>query len=458
MNMTDTTRALPLSLGGFPPAAAEASAAEARAQPAAEPAPAAAPPAPQADGKRQRERRRRLRKLLKRGLLLSVAALLTLALVQALLPDPIPVEVATVADAPLQVTVDESGRTRVKDRFLVSAPVSGRIARIALRPGDVVPEGGVVAVVTPLLPPLLDGRTRAEMETRVAAARFAQGQAQAAVERGTTSLRQAQLESERMQRLYTAGAVTAVAAEQAEFARLTRADELASAEFGARVADEELRRARTVLARPASGGAALESVEVRSPVAGRVLRVPQENEGVVQAGTPLLEIGDPRALEVVIDVLTADAVAIVTGARVSIESWGGAEPLTGRVRRVEPAAFVRISALGVEEQRVNVLVDLEGPRQRWSALGDGFRVEARIVLWESGKTLVVPSAAVVRTGGGWSVYRLEDARARLRPVTLGHRNARDLEVASGLQAGDRVVLYPGDQLADGKEVTVRPRR
>jgi HlyD family secretion protein len=428
MTMTDTTQALPFLA---PDAAATA--------------------------RRQRERWRRLRRLLKRGLLLALAGLLALVLVRALLPSPVAVELAPVAAGHMQVTVDESGRTRVKDRFVIAAPVSGRIARIALRPGDPVAAGDPVALVTPSLPPLLDGRTRAELESRVAAARFAQGQAQASVERAATALEQARRESERAQRLYAGGAVTAAAAEQTEFTHRARAEELASAQLGVKLAEEDLRRARALLTRPGAGPPARDSVEVRAPVAGQVLRVLQESEGFVQTGAPLLEVGDPNAIEVVVDVLTADAVGIRPGARVTIESWGGPAPLSGRVRRVEPSAFVRISALGVEEQRVNVLVDLDGSRDRWASLGDGFRVEARILVWESPDTLVLPSAAVVRSADGWAVYRVEAGKARLRAVTLGHRSARELEVLSGVERGDQVVLYPGDRLADGAAVKARGR-
>ena len=407
------------------------------------------------DAQRTRERQRRLQRLFKRGLLAAGAALVALALVRALMPTPLSVEVATVARAPLRVTVDETGRTRVRDRYVVSAPVAGRLARIDLRPGDSVQEGSVIARLTPVPSPLLDARTRAEMQARLSAARFAERQAHTVIAQARSNLAQATRDAQRARALAADAALTAVELERSELALQVRQDELASAGFAAKVADEELRRAQAALGKPA-GRDTDDMVIIRAPVGGQVLRLVQQSEAIIPAGAPLVELGDPAAIEVVVDVLTADAVNIAPGARVSIESWGGAEALQGRVRRVEPSAFTRLSALGVEEQRVNVIIDPHGPKQPWQALGDGFRVEARIVAWEAASTLVAPSGAVIRAGDAWAVYRLDAGdRARLQVVEIGQRNARGVQVQAGLSAGDRVVLYPSDRLRDGLAVEVR---
>jgi HlyD family secretion protein len=412
--------------------------------------------APANDDQQTRERRRRVQRLIKRALLAAGAALVALALVRALLPDPLAVEVATAGQGPLRVTVDETGRTRVRDRYVISAPVAGRLARIGLRPGDSVEEQALIASLTPMPSPLLDPRTRAEMQARLSAARFAERQAHTVIAQGRSNLAQATRDAQRARALAASAALTAAELERSELALQMRADELASAEFAAKVADEELRRAQAALGKAPPSPDAGEVVMIRAPVGGQVLRLIQQSEGIVPAGAPLVELGDPTALEVVVDVLTADAVGIRPGARASIESWGGPGALGGRVRRVEPSAFTRLSALGVEEQRVNVVIDLDGPEQRWRALGDGFRVEARIVAWEAASTLIAPSGAVIRAGDGWAVYRLDAGdRARLRPVKIGQRNARAVQIQEGLTAGDRLVLYPSDRLRDGMEVKVR---
>jgi HlyD family secretion protein len=381
---------------------------------------------------------------------------MAVALVRALLPDPLLVEMGTVSRGAMRVTVDETGRTRVKTRYLISSPLAGRVGRIVLRPGDQVAEGTTAAEVAPGPSPLLDARSRAEAQARLAGARFTEQQSHATLSRANTAVEQARREADRAGALGAAGAITAAAVDEATFALQARSDELAAAQFAARVADEELRRAQVVLAPGARPPSTRELHPVRSPVAGVVLRVLQESEAVIPAGVPLLEVGDPTALEVVVDVLTADAVAITAGAPVTIEAGGGLAPLTGRVRRVEPAAFTRLSALGVEEQRVNVLVDLNGPAARWATLGDGFRVESRILTWQTAQAVLVPAAAAIRSGEGWAVFVVQEGRARRRPIVIGHRNPEQLEALSGIDPGERLVLYPGDRLTEGKAVRARP--
>ncbi len=382
-------------------------------------------------------------------------------LVMAWMPKPIPVDVAEVESGSLLVTVDESGRTRVKDRYIVSAPLAGNVARMALDPGDSVEEGQELAQILSLEPPLMDARSRAQAQARVSASRAAARQARATRSRIEASSQFAERESERQRGLAARGSVASLAAERAELAHRTSREELSSATFATRVADYELRVAEAALRRQGTtarrGQAATEEqVVVEAPVAGKVLRVIQESEGVVQAGSPLLELGDASHLEIVVDVLTSDAVHVALGAAVIIERWGGDEVLHGRVRIVEPSAFTRVSALGVEEQRVNVIIDIDEPYEVWQALGDGYRVEARIVTWEGQDVLKVPSSSVFRRDDGWAVYVVGGEEiVALRSVEVGERNGLEVQITSGLDAGDQVVLHPSDQITEGVQIEVR---
>jgi HlyD family secretion protein len=248
--------------------------------------------------------------------------------------------------------------------------------------------------------------------------------------------------------------------ERAQLAVDVRAKELAAAEFEQHLAEHELELARTALRRlrdpMRESGAAGEPWEIRSPVRGRVLRVLQESEAVVQAGAPILELADPDDIEIVVDLLTVDAVRVAPGAAVSIQRWGGAAPLAGRVRLIEPAGFTKLSALGVEEQRVNVLIDIVSPRDTWRSLGDGFRVDAHVTVEERGDTLVVPSGALFRAGDGWAVYTVQDGRARQRAVQVGARGEQEAAIDGGLDEGAVVVVYPSDAVSDGVRVAPRP--
>ena len=373
-------------------------------------------------------------------------------------PAPVAVELAEVTRGPLVVTVDEEGETRVRDRFVVVAPTAGRVLRITLDPGDVVKERDVVAI---LRPTPLDRRARAGAEARVEAAQANQSAADAAVARAQAALSQAMRQARRMEQLHAKGTV---ADEQLERARLevaTGTQELAGARHAANAAAHELEAARSVLMAAEAGDApgvirdgrcsGEGCIEVRAPVAGRVLRVPEESERIVQAGEPLVEIGDPGALEIVVDVLSADAVRIRPEARMLLDRWGGGTPLEARVRRVEPSGFTKISTLGVEEQRVNVIGDLAAPPE---GLGDGFRVEARIVVWEGADVLRVPPSALFRHGDGFAVFVVVDGVARLRDVKVGERGGDGAEILSGLEPGEQVILHPSDRVADG--VRVRP--
>jgi HlyD family secretion protein len=289
----------------------------------------------------------------------------------------------------------------------------------------------------------------------VAAARAALSQAGTAVTSARAATDYARRDAERLRALLAPGAVSRQALDEADLAAQTRQEDLASAQFGERVAASELRLAQAALARLDRGAGAADQLLVRAPVRGVVLRLFQESEGAVQPGTPLMEIGDPAALEAVVDVLTTDAVDIRPGAAVRLERWGGDSALSGHVHRVEPSAFTRLSALGVEEQRVNVVVLLDEPRARWATLGDGFRIEASVLTGEVRNGLLLRGGAVFRQGVGWGVYVVEAGRARLRMIEVGRRNDSEVEVVRGLREGDRVVLYPTDNVGEGVRVAER---
>lgn len=400
-----------------------------------------------------RERQRARGRAVRQVLLISALAAAAVGAVLALRPVPVPVDVARVVRAPLQVAIEETGRTRVKDRYLVSAPVTGRVSRSRLEPGDMVTEGDTLAEISPTLSPLLDQRTRAETEARLGAALSALGQSRAQVARAQTARAQAEREVERTGKLASTGSLPRQALEEAEFALRLRNDELTSAEFAVKVASEEVRLARVALGR-GGDGAANGHLDVLAPASGRVLSVQQKSAGVIQAGAPLLEVGDPAQLEGVVDLLTTDAVRVRPGTPAEIIGWGGERRLPARVAEIEPSAFTRLSALGVEEQRVNVILALDEPHEQWAALGDGYHIEARIILWSAPEVTQVPLGAAFRRGDSWATYVLEGGRARLRSVAVGHRGETGIEILAGLQPGDRVIVHPGDRVQDGVRVEV----
>lgn len=387
-----------------------------------------------------------------------LAGLLVVGLfVAAVVPKRLPVDMIGVERGDLVVTVDEDGQTRVKDRYIVDAPLDGHVGRIELRAGDSVEEGTVVARIVPLNPPLLDARTKAEARARLAAAQAAKRQAVASIARAEAATQLASLEAERQANLGPSGATSIQAIEQAEFDLRGKREALTSARFAARVAEHEARVAEAALGRLGPEGVkGDEQMEVQAPVAGEVLNVFRQSEGVVRSGQPLLEVGEPQALEIVVDVLTSDAVGIRRGAEVSIDRWGGDRPLTAHVRTVEPSAFTRVSALGVDEQRVNVIIDLDDPPELWSELGDGYRVEARIVVHDVQDVVKVHDSAVFRHGEGWAVYRADHGQAILTPIDIGARNGLEVEVVDGLEQGMFVIAHPGEQVEDGRRI--RPRR
>lgn len=412
--------------------------------------------APRASSERQLRQRRRARaKAVRQALLVLLLLAAAIGVVLSLRPNPVPVDVARVELGPLVVAVEESGRTRVKHRYVVSAPTTGRLSRIELEPGDEVKEGDVLAEISPAPSPLLDARTREQADARLGAALSALGQARTQLTRARTAKEQADRDLARTRTLVASGSLPAQALEQAEFTSRMQADELASAEFAVKVANEEARLARAALGGKDAGANDSRHIDVLAPASGRVLRVHRESAGLVEAGTPLVEVGDPALLEGVVDLLTTDAVNVHPGTPVVIQGWGGESAFDGRVVEVEPSAFTRPSALGVEEQRVNVILALTGPREQWGALGDGYHIEARIILWQSDRVLKAPIGAVFRQGNGWAAFRLEGSEARLVPISIGHRGETEVEVLSGLDLGDVVVVHPGDRVKDGARVEVR---
>jgi HlyD family secretion protein len=403
-------------------------------------------------GREQRRRRARLLRRAAWSALLAVAGVGTLV---ALRPAPVPVDVATVERGPLLVAVEESGMTRIKDRYVVSAPVAGELARIWLEPGDELQKGDVIARIAPALPPLLDERAQREARARLSAAISALGQARAQVGRATTAKELAERELTRDMMLALKGSIAPQGLDRTAFDARMRADELASATFAARVAEEEVRRARAVLEQADTVKGETETADVPSPVPGNILKVLQRSAGLVTPGTALFEIGDLARLEIVVDLLTTDAVQVEPGTPTEIIDWGNPRVLHGEVLRIEPSAFTKISALGVDEQRVNVVITLTDPRSLWLALGDGYRVRARIPLWRSSEVTKVPIGALFRHGDGWAVYRIDGHTARLAAVEVGHRGETEAEITGGLGAGARVAVHPGDRVADGARIEAR---
>lgn len=363
----------------------------------------------------------------------------------ALRPKPLHVDIGHVEQGPMQVTVDEEGKTRCHDRFVITAPVSGKLARITLQEGDAVKKNEVLALIAPAP---LSAQERDEQRARVAAAEDAQRSAEELVHRAQADLRQAQRDKQRVEKLVKEGFMSEQAADKARTSETTLANELDAARYRARSAAAEVRLAKSGLM--AERGGKGTQFKVRSPVSGRVLRITDHSERVVSAGTTLLTLGDLSKLEGVVELLSSEAVKVRPGMPVILENWGGSQPLHARVRLVEPYAFTKVSALGVEEQRTNVILDLIDPPP---ALGDGYRVDAHIVIWARKNVLKVPASALFRCEKAWCVFTVHRGRAKQRTVSIGERNDRTAQVLKGLTPGDTVVLHPANELQDGDRVT-----
>jgi HlyD family secretion protein len=392
-----------------------------------------------------------MRRALKIGLVVAVVAALAF---WAFRPAPVPADFVTVQRGDLEVTVNEEGRTRVRDRFVVSAPLPGQMRRIELEPGDpVVARKTVLAQFEPADPTLLDVRTRAELEARVRASESAVGSARAERDRIQAELKFADSDLTRSRKLVEERVIAPREMEAAERQAETLRRALQSAEFAIRTSEYQLQVARAGLVQTRGGAA--RTIPLYSPVDGVVLRLVQESEGVVPTGQPLLEVGNVGDLEIVSDLLSSAAVRVQAGQAVVIEQWGGEKPLRGRVRRVEPSGFTKISALGVEEQRVNTIIDFEDPPDARRALGDGFRVEVRIIVSSRQDILKVPTSSLLRHEADWAVYVVENDRAVRRTVQIGQRNGLEAEVTSGLTGDERIIAYPSDSVADGVKVVAR---
>ena len=373
------------------------------------------------------------------------AVLLIGLLVAGFWPKPAPVETAKAIIGQLRATINEEGKTRIKQRYIVSAPVAGQLRRIPLKAGaDVVAGESIVAAIEPVSPALLDLRSTASAEAR-------RDTAAANLEKAASAHTFAASELARFEKLFTNKTISVQELESAQLRESSAAKEESAASSALRQAEAELQEFASV--HQHSTNAVCTLTEIKAPSTGKVLHVFEENSRVVAAGTPLLEIGDPSDLEVVIEVLSRDGAAIPSQANVEFEQWGGGVPLVGRVRLVEPAAFTKVSALGVEEQRVNVIADLLTPPEQRLNVGDNFRVEARIIVWQAGDALKVPVGALFRQEDKWATFVIVEGRAQLRLVKVGRSSGVEMQILEGLKPGEHVILYPGSRVQAGKKVT-----
>lgn len=368
----------------------------------------------------------------------------------ALAPVPVPVEAAAIVRGRFVVTVDGESRTRVRNRFVIAAPLAGDMSRITLRPGDTVSAGAPVAIIRPSAAPFLDPRSKSEAQARLGAAQALKDSTEQAVAQAKARRDRSQLERERIARLVAQGAATRRQLDDAELALAVAERDLSAAVSRDDAASHDVDQARAVLARyDQSPSEQAETWLVTSPADGQVLRVLQESATVAAPGMALLEIGDVRDLEATIEVLSAEAVGMFPGAPVLFDGWGGGTVLKGRVRTVEPSAFTKISTLGIEEQRVRVVADIETSRDAWVSLGDGFALDAHVETFSIDDALLVPAGALFRRGESWRVFKVHEGRATEIGIELIRRSGSTAAVASGLSEGDQVIVYPGDGVADG---------
>lgn len=394
--------------------------------------------------------------LRKHPLISAITLLIAVLLIWGFWPKPVLVEAVAVIRAPLTVTIEEEGRTRVIDRYIVAAPVDGVTCEVQQNVGDPVRRDQALLDITPLDSQVLDPRSRAQARANVEAAASALRAAEESSRAAAAPARLAATELKRLRPLLDKGLVSRDAYDKALTEANTSAAARRSADFQVEVARYELEAARSVLEYTAGGkNEPAERVPIRSPIDGRILKIMHECEGPVRTGHPLMEVGDPSALEIEVDVLSADAVKIVPGMKVLFDRWGGDYLLEGVVRNVEPVGFTKVSALGVEEQRVLIISDFTSPREKWQRLGDGYRVEARFLLWHEEQVLQVPSSSLFRHDEGWAVFVIEDKRALRRSVKIGMRNGLFAQVLEGVEEGRMVINHPSDAVEDGRRVTTR---
>ncbi len=395
----------------------------------------------------------------------AAVVIVGLFLLYAFWPRAMAVDLGAAKRMPMMVTIDEEAKTRVRDAYIVSAPVAGRLLRVDVEPGDEVIEGEtVIARLTPASPGVLDVRTEEQARAAVEAAEAALTLAKAEVRRAGADADYARAELDRTRTLRETDTVSEAALDRAERASRSANAALDTARAAVSLREADLDNARAMLMTPVEADAKAAgtnphpqiSIPLRAPISGRILRVIQESETVLPAGAPILEIGDPLGdLEIVAELLSTDAVKVSPGDRVIIDKWGGEDPLEARVEKIEPWGFTKYSALGVEEQRVNAVIQFSGPGDARSRLGHGFRVEARIVIWESDEALAIPSSAVFRQGDQWAVFAVDRGRARMHTIETGHNNGIMTEVQNGLEDGDSIILYPGNRVRDGARVKQR---
>jgi HlyD family secretion protein len=400
-------------------------------------------------------------KLLVRRLfwVLGIAAVLGL-IVYGFIPQPVQVDLSPATVGPLRVTVDQQGKTRVKQRYVIASPLGGQLSRIPWKPGQKIYQGStVLATIQPKETEFLDPSAQAQAQAKVKACQSMCDKANASVRQMKVKLEYAQRDRERLQPLASQRSSTQQELDTAMQVERSASEELRVAQQAVRAAEFDMEQARAVLLRTRAvqdGMEVSDQFEIVSPINGRVLTVAQESATVVSAGTALIEIGDPTDLEVAIDVLSPDAVKVPVGARMLLEHWGGEKPLEARVRVVEPYGFTKVSALGVEEQRVYVVADIVDPISVRPSLGDGYRVEARIIIWEKPDALKVPAGAMSRRETQWTVFVVEGGKAKVRPVTVGRSNGLETEILSGLSEGEQVIVHAGDRVKEGVAVTPRP--
>ena len=394
--------------------------------------------------------------LRKHPVITIIAVTIALLLIWGFWPQPVMVEVNPVIRAPLTVTIEEEGRTRVIDRYVIAAPVNGVTCRVQLNVGDVVEQGQVLLGITPLESQVLDARSRAQAIAKVDAAKSA---LRAAEERARAAAAAAQLASTELKRLkplMQQAVISRDAYDKAVAADNTANADKRSADFNVDVARYELDAAKSVLEyNVGNSQQGTERVEVRAPITGKILKLAHECAGPIRTGDPLMEVGDPSALEIEVDVLSADAVKIKPGMKVLFDRWGGEQPLEGRVRIVEPVGFTKVSALGVEEQRVLIISDFTSPAEQWQRLGDGYRVEARFILWHEDDVLQVPASSLFRYNNGWAVFVVENNQAKRRVVKVGQRNGLTAQILEGVNEGDSVINHPGDDVEDSRSVKIQ---
>ncbi|MBA6341962.1 HlyD family efflux transporter periplasmic adaptor subunit [Colwellia sp. MB02u-10] len=395
--------------------------------------------------------------LKKYPLICFIVALITGLLIWGFWPQSIMVEGIAAKYAPMTVSIEEEGRTRLIDRYVISASVDGVTCRQQLKVGDTVKQGQVLLEITPLQSQVLDPRSRAQAQAQVAAAKSALHAAQEQANAASASAQLASNELTRLQPLMAQALISREAFDKAQTQAQTTAASKRSANFSVEVAKYELEAAATALQYSAAvdSGQPAERVPVRSPIDGKILKVVSECEGPVRTGEPLLEVGDPSVLEIEVDVLSTDAVKIKSGMKVLFERWGGDKPLEGRVRIVEPVGFTKASALGVEEQRVLIISDFVSGAELWNRLGDGYRVEANFILWQQENVLQIPASSLFRYKGGWAVFVIERDLAVRREVKIGQRNGLIAQILEGVNEGERVINHPSDEVDDGKRVEVR---